>query len=74
MKIRNIFVSGLCGAVLLAFASSPVRADEAASIRVGSILAMGTAAPFVAQELGYYEETRMDISISEFSKTVDIYL
>ena len=67
MKIRNIFVSGLCGTVLLAFASSPVRADEAASIRVGSILAMGTAAPFVAQELGYYEETRMDISISEFS-------
>lgn len=65
MNKKKIFTAVLCGAV--AMTSSMVWAEEAETIRVGSILAIGTSAPFVAQELGYYEESGLDISVAEFS-------
>ena len=65
MKIKNYFAAAVCGEVLLT--SSLAFAKETEEIRVGSILALGTAAPFAAQELGYYEEAGLDISVTEFS-------
>ena len=65
MNKKKIFTAVLCSAV--AMTSSMVWAEEAETIRVGSILAIGTSAPFVAQELGYYEESGLDISVAEFS-------
>ncbi len=65
MKRKAPFIAALCGALMMT--AMGAWAEETESIRVGSILAIGTAAPFVAQELGYYEETGLDISVAEFA-------
>lgn len=57
----------LCGLMMAAAFGTTAFAEEDAAVRVGSLLALGTAAPFAAQELGYYEEAGMEIAVSEFS-------
>lgn len=54
---------------MAALAAAPLSAsaEEAESIRVGSILALGTATPFVAQQLGYYEEAGLEVTVAEFA-------
>lgn len=48
-------------------ASGAAFAEESTTIRVGSILALGTATPFVAEELGYFEEAGLNVEVTEFS-------
>lgn len=70
MKIRKQIGTIILTGVLCAGAAAfPVQAEteESVQIRVGSLLAIGTAAPFVAEELGYYEESGLEISVSEFA-------
>lgn len=47
--------------------SGTAFAEENETIRVGSILALGTATPFVAEELGYFEEAGVNVEVMEFS-------
>lgn len=56
-----ITVSLACGNVQLA------SAEEKAPIRVGSLLALGTATPFVAIENGLFNGDNLNIEVSEFS-------
>lgn len=65
MKKKSLFMAALSGAIMMT--AMGAWAEEPQSIRVGSILAIGTAAPFVARELGYYEEAGLDLSVSEFA-------
>lgn len=57
----------LCGLMAAAAFGTAAFAEEDVTVRVGSLLALGTAAPFAAQELGYYEEAGMELTVSEFS-------
>lgn len=67
MKKRQ-FAAAVLGAALLASQlAMTAQAQEASKIRVGSILALGTAAPFVSQNLGYYEEAGLDVEMAEFA-------
>ncbi len=43
------------------------ESGEKTPIRVGSLLAIGTAAPFVAEELGLYDESGLEITVTEFA-------
>lgn len=65
-RVKHIVMAGIVCAGMLA---SPLcaGAEEATQVRVGSLLAIGTAAPFVAQELGYYDESGLEISVTEFA-------
>lgn len=47
--------------------SGAAFAEEDTALRVGSILSLGTATPFVAQELGYFEEAGLNVELLEFS-------
>ncbi|MBQ9156043.1 MAG: ABC transporter substrate-binding protein [Eubacterium sp.] len=40
---------------------------EAATIRVGSIKALGTVTPYVSEELGYFEEAGINVEVTDFS-------
>ena len=48
--------------------SGAALAEEDTALRVGSILSLGTATPFVAQELGYFEEAGLNVELLEFSR------
>lgn len=66
MKKKGVFAAAL-GAVMLTVLSGAASAEETEAIRAGSILALGTAAPFAARELGYYEEAGLNVEITEFA-------
>lgn len=65
-KLKSTAAAAMFAAALAA-APLSVTAEEAGSVRVGSILALGTATPFVAQELGYYEEAGLEVEVAEFA-------
>lgn len=64
---KGVLTGSLCGLIAAAVFGTAAFAGEAPAVRVGSLLALGTAAPFAAQELGYYEEAGLEITMSEFS-------
>ena len=65
---KKYLLAAILSMNLLAFQITPaVYAEEASPIRAGSILALGTAAPFVSQELGYFEEAGLEVEIAEFA-------
>lgn len=68
MKWKQM-TAAILGAVMLAGSSLAAQAEETETepIRIGSILALGTAAPFAARELGYYEEAGLEVEIAEFA-------
>lgn len=67
---RNIWRLGmtlaLSGAISLGGLMS-ASAEEGETLRVGSLLALGTVTPFVSEELGYYEESGLNVEVFEFA-------